>query len=124
MTRVLDTSAVVALILEEPGVEAARAAAMEGAAMSTVNVAESIEILVRRGMPRAQAAEALHDLPFQWRSPGWSEAEDAAALATVKGLSLGDRFCIALGRTLKSSVVTADRAWSQSDLGVSVELIR
>lgn len=42
------------------------------------------------------------------------------------GLSLGDRFCLALGRRLRAPVLTADRQWAliADDVGVKVELIR
>ena len=39
-------------------------------------------------------------------------------------LSLADRACLALGRELGLSVVTADRSWRQVKIGVEVVLIR
>jgi len=40
------------------------------------------------------------------------------------GLSLGDRACLALADAMGCPAVTADRAWSSIDIGVSVVLIR
>ena len=42
------------------------------------------------------------------------------------GLSLGDRYCIALGKVLNIPIYTADRAWKQleENLNVTIELIR
>ena len=40
------------------------------------------------------------------------------------GLSLGDRACLALALRERIPVVTADRAWSQLDLGIDIQVIR
>ena len=42
------------------------------------------------------------------------------------GLSLGDRFCLALARRTGLAALTADRAWSEvaEALGIAVTLIR
>jgi len=55
------------------------------------------------------------------------QAHIAAGLWRVShraGLSLGDRACLALGKTLGYAVVTADRVWESLDAGVEVVLIR
>ncbi len=41
-----------------------------------------------------------------------------------RGLSFGDRACLALGRSLGVPVLTADRAWADLNLGIEVEVIR
>jgi PIN domain nuclease of toxin-antitoxin system len=41
-----------------------------------------------------------------------------------KGLSLGDRACLALARVRSLPAVTADRSWSGVDVGVQIQLIR
>lgn len=41
-----------------------------------------------------------------------------------RGLSLGDRACLALGLRLKLPVITADRSWVGLRLGVTVREIR
>jgi PIN domain nuclease of toxin-antitoxin system len=40
------------------------------------------------------------------------------------GLSLGDRACLALALLTKSQVLTADRAWTQINLPVHIQIIR
>ena len=41
-----------------------------------------------------------------------------------KGLSLGDRACLALASLTGRIVVTADRVWPELDLGIDIRLIR
>ena len=41
-----------------------------------------------------------------------------------RGLSLGDRACLALGIHLKAAVYTADRLWKGLRVGVPIHLIR
>lgn len=41
-----------------------------------------------------------------------------------RGLSLGDRACLALGRRLRLPVLTTDRAWAALDVSVAVKVIR
>jgi ribonuclease VapC len=40
------------------------------------------------------------------------------------GLSFGDRACLALAQSLGALALTADRSWSQLDLGIAIEVIR
>ena len=40
------------------------------------------------------------------------------------GLSLADRACLALAERLHLPALTADRSWSQLQVGVQVQLIR
>ena len=58
--------------------------------------------------------------------PVSGEAETAVATPAARqdGLSLGDRACLALAMRERSRVLTADRAWSDLDLGVELALIR
>lgn len=58
---------------------------------------------------------------------GPAQAAGAANLRLATrplGLSLGDRFCLALGLERNLPVITADRAWAGLDLGVEIQLIR
>ena len=50
--------------------------------------------------------------------------ERVAELKRIKGLSLGDCFCIALGEAIREPLITADRQWATLDLAVPLELIR
>jgi len=51
-------------------------------------------------------------------------AGELFALTKSKGLSLGDRICLALAEREGLTVLTTDRAWAELDLDIKVELIR
>ncbi|MCU0882123.1 MAG: PIN domain-containing protein [Hyphomonadaceae bacterium] len=121
--KVIDTSAVIATVLGEHGSEHADQA-LFGGAMSTVNAAECLEVLIRKNYTPERAEELLLGTGLDFLAPDMAVSRDAACLAKHRGLSLGDRFCIALARALNVPVVTADRAFSTFELGVPVELIR
>ena len=124
MTQVLDASAVLAVLRNEPG---AANVDLEGALVSTVNWTEVAQRLAPRGIEvRALTARAVASglivVPFDL-----DQAERAAALFALTraaGLSLGDRACLALGQVAEAVVVTADRAWADLDVGVDVMLVR
>ena len=53
----------------------------------------------------------------------WTAAEFYTRTKS-KGLSLGDRACLALGHHLGLPIFTADRAWKDLEIGVKIHLIR
>ena len=121
---VLDTSAVLAMLYEEEGADKARSFTDPGS-ISLVNVAEVLTDLLRSGYRDvAGAMSALDDLQLRVRSVYESHALRVAELKQVRGLSLGDCFCIALGEATGEPLITADRQWATLDLAVPVELIR
>jgi PIN domain nuclease of toxin-antitoxin system len=123
---VLDATALLALLQEEPGAEMV-AEAIPHASISTVNLAEVVGKLADAGMPEEAVQGALAGLgikviPFD---------EDLAyrtgllrPLTSAYGLSLGDRACLALGQRLSQPVLTADRVWASLKIGVKVRVIR
>ena len=126
MSVLLDASALLALLNAEPGADVVREAVSD-AAISAVNLSEVVAKLAEGGMPGEAIAEALDGLelnvlPF--------EADQAFAagmlrpLTRSRGLSLGDRACLALGLRLGYGVLTADRRWATLDLAVEVRLVR
>jgi PIN domain nuclease of toxin-antitoxin system len=125
---VLDASALLALLLDEPGADAVRHA-LADAAMSTVNLAEVVGHYARNSVAREQVAEVLAPLPVAYVAPDATLAYDIGMLVLATraaGLSLGDRACLALGRRLGIPALTAERRWMSvaEAAGAEVRLIR
>ena len=126
MSVVFDSSALLVIIFGEDGAEIA-ARRLSGGIVSAVNASEVIARLVDFGTSGADARNALLNFGLDIRP------FDAALAVTVgqlraatreKGLSLGDRACVALAIREQVRIVTADRAWTGLGLDVDVELIR
>jgi ribonuclease VapC len=123
---VLDASAAMALLRDEPGA-AAIVAQLEGAIMSAVNFAEVVTKLIDYGRRPEAAREEAQALPIEIVPMDVGQALDAGALRAATrhlGLSLGDRACLALGRRLGLPVLTCDRPWASLDLDMEIRLVR
>jgi PIN domain nuclease of toxin-antitoxin system len=112
---VLDASALVALLLDEPGKDLVWEAIRSGEAlMCAANWAEVAGILRRVGFPAREVGRTLDELQVEV-----APLDQALALAAGMmeaqtrplGLSLGDRCCLALAQQERATVLTADRAW-------------
>lgn len=127
MTRaVLDASAILALIHGEPGADVVDDA-LSGALVSAVNVAEVATRLSDAGMPDEEVRATVRDLHMEIVSFDGDLAFGSAALRSAtrsKGLSLGDRACLALAAANDALALTADRGWRQLDIGIEIRLIR
>jgi PIN domain nuclease of toxin-antitoxin system len=125
---VLDASAVLALLLDERGAEQV-ASSLDEAAISAVNLAEVVSHYAKVGSARQDIEQMLSPLPLQVVQADRALAIDAGLLrpATLSaGLSLGDRFCLALARRMQRPTLTADRAWTglAERIGVEIVLLR
>ncbi|MGB6744843.1 MAG: PIN domain-containing protein, partial [Terracidiphilus sp.] len=129
---VLDSAAVLAMILKEPG--GARVSALLDAidsgedvqvAVSAVNWCEILTRLHRdsRTMTAEELAALLSGvelMPFERPL-----AELAASYAPLNpALSLGDRACLALAARLNAKAWTTDKAWAHVKVGVPVDMLR
>lgn len=123
---VLDASALLAAINQEPGSgEVARA--IDRASISAVNLAEVLSKLVDKGISPDEAWSGLVATEIKVVPFDAGMAHRVAALRPLTravGLSLGDRACLALGMATKATVLTADRAWKSLGLDVSIRVIR
>jgi ribonuclease VapC len=131
-TTVLDASALLAYLQGEPVTDYVATFLTQGTAMSAVNWAEVLSKLLERGkLPQVVTAQ-LRDLGLLGQAIQIYPVDEALALIIAEllpstramGLSLGDRACLALALTLNLSALTADKAWSNVDAGVLVQLIR
>ncbi len=123
---VLDASAALALILDEPGADRV-ATALTSAMISSVNVAEVVDRLIRGGGEPHSARQLVLALDCPIVSVDAELGFRAGMLSQVtrkRGLSLGDRICLALAEREQVPALTADRAWQALDLDVRIQLIR
>lgn len=125
-TVVLDSSALLCLLNQEPG-GGVVAAALPNAAISAVNLAEVVAKLRERGLSLDDVETALAGLSLDVCPFAAAQAYAAGDLRPATrafGLSLGDRACLALARELGAAAVTADRDWLKLDLGIEVRVVR
>jgi ribonuclease VapC len=124
---VLDASALLALLNQEPGSETLTPELLSGAAISTVNLAEVHSKLVSRGLSPDDAWEAALG-PIREAVPFTAEharlVGDLVAQTLPLGLSLGDRACLALGLDLTAPVYTADKSWKKLKVAARIHVIR
>ena len=108
---VLDASAILAVILEEPGADRAEAHLLEAAA-SAVNVGEVVAKLRDLGMPERTVEEVVKGLQLDVYAHDVDAAFAAGYLRERTrrvGLSLGDRACLALAQALQLPAMTRGR---------------
>ncbi|MBX3301188.1 MAG: type II toxin-antitoxin system VapC family toxin [Nitrospira sp.] len=123
---VLDATAVLAVLNDEPGAEKV-VPLLPRAVMSTVNLAEVVSKLADAGMPEETIHTVIDELgimviPFD--EPLAFSTGFLRPATSDYGLSLGDRACLALGTHLHRPVLTADRMWSTLKLDVAIQMIR
>lgn len=126
MTVVLDSSALLAYLQDEPGSEVVERILNE-AFISSVNWAEVVQKSVAAGVKVKGMLEELQALGLTVEIFTVEDGELAGLLWTNTknfGLSLGDRACLSLGLRMNVSVLTSDRAWNKIGLDLNIILIR
>ena len=123
---VFDASAILAIVFDEPGADRALEL-LDGGLVSAVNYSEALAKMIEKGFIAEEAVEGLAAMTLQLVTFDKAQAEQTARMrkSTVhKGLSIGDRACLALTASREGVAVTTDRAWSELDIGVKLEMIR
>jgi ribonuclease VapC len=124
---VLDASAILTVIHQEPGHERLTRQLLADAVGSAVNLAEVHSKLAGSGWTYDEAWEDATSPVQEVVSFDKEHAKIAGDLVTQTrplGLSLGDRACLALALSLKAPVYTADRTWKSLKLKLRVHVIR
>lgn len=122
----LDASALLALLFREKGADIV-AERLPNSWISAVNLSEVAAKMIDKGMPHDIVRAALARLDLTVIDFDRDHAMHAGALreaTRVRGLSLGDRACLALAEQEGLIALTGDRAWSEIDADIRVELIR
>jgi ribonuclease VapC len=132
LAPVLDASALLAHLRDEPGGDVVAEAIASGAVISTVNLAEVFSRVADQGDDPAKLAAELTQIglldgaitvePFT--AADAIEAGSLRPLTRDAGLSLGDRACLALARRLEAPALTADTDWQGVAHGVELRPIR
>lgn len=121
---ILDASALLALLLDEPGSERVRNV-LASSAMSDVNFSEVVGHFARNGAAEDSIRSVLDPLPVERHPFDYISAYATALLLPMTktaGLSFGDRACLALAQRLGLKVLTADRAWRNIANGVNIDI--
>jgi PIN domain nuclease of toxin-antitoxin system len=121
----LDASALLALLRVERGAEVVEGLFHE-CAINSANLAEVFTKLIQLGWTAESVREHVVRLKIPVLPITQAEANasaDLAPLAWQKGISLGDRLCLATCITHNLIALTAESRWPD-DAGVSIQRIR
>lgn len=123
---VLDASALLSLLFQEPGAERVEAR-LSRALVSAVNYHEVLAKLIDRGVKPNEASAMLAELDVDIIAVDREQADIGGALRAstrAAGLSLGDRSCLALTKVHDGVAVTTDQAWATLDIPIQFEVVR
>jgi ribonuclease VapC len=123
---VIDASALLALLNDEPGADVVAEALPQGV-ISAVNLSEVVAKLCDAGMPEKAIHQALQPLGIEIVPFDEEQAYQAGLLRTSTqdfGISLGDRACLSLAKKLGIDALTADKAWAELSIGTTIKVIR
>ncbi|CAN5367664.1 PIN domain-containing protein [soil metagenome] len=121
---VLDASAVLAFLRDEPGADAVEAAISTGV-IAAPNWSEVVQKLRRASVSADLLTVRLLATGVEVEPLFRVDAELAAEIWDLHpSLSLADRSCLAVAARLELPVLTADAAWFGVDIGVDVVVIR
>jgi ribonuclease VapC len=123
---VLDASALLAVMLNEPGADVVEVH-FERAVISAVNLAEVGAKMIERGAALELLEAEIRAAEITVVAFDAAQAMESARLRPAtkeRGLSLGDRACLALAARTDRIVLTSDRDWTEVRLPLDIRLIR
>jgi ribonuclease VapC len=126
---VLDTSALLASMYEEPGKERVDEVLLaEPCLICAVNLAEFASKCAGGGMARAEIEAITRGFDAEVIALDHELALVTGLLRPLTrqvGLSLGDRACLALAKSRQAVALTADRVWTELDpsLGITIQCL-
>jgi len=123
---VLDASALLCLLNDEPGADRV-AEVLTRSLIGATNLAEVVSKLRERGLSLDEVKEALGGLHLDVRplTPGQAMLiGDLRPATRPLGLSLGDRACLALAIELEAELYTTDAALTKADVAITATNIR
>ncbi len=126
MTVVLDASAMLAYLQDEPSNEVVDGVLAESV-MSSVNWAEVVQKSIAAGVEIEGMLDDLLALGLRVEPFTTEDGELTGRLweqTRQAGLSLGDRACLSLGLSLGVPVLTSDRVWASLSLSLNIQVIR
>ena len=123
---VLDSSAVLAVLLGEPGAERV-VDTFENGVISAASLAEILTKAVQKGFELHGAYDEVMAFGLEIRPVDEAQAYLAAEISKAPrqlNLSLGDTLCIALAMTLRVELLTGDTGMSLYDAGIPITKFR
>ena len=123
---VLDASALLCLLNDEPGADRV-VDVLTRSITGTASLAEVVSKLRDRGSPLDEVREALGGLHLDVRSLTPAQAlivGDLRPATKALGLSLGDRACLALAIDLQAEMLTTDAPLASADVGITITNVR
>ena len=128
MSFVLDASAMLATLLDEPGGDDVYEV-MSDSHISVINLSEVYATLLDGGMSFELAQQIISPLPVRVRTFRDQHAWQTAKLRPLTrkfGLSLGDRACITTAIFADLPILTSDRRMAEAKdvLGIDIRMIR
>ena len=125
-THVFDSSAVLCIYLGEPGSDRLNDLAKD-ALISSVNLSEVVSKLQERGVSDDDIDVVTDNFDMEVVPFDHAQAVAAGKLRRAtrsRGLSLGDRACLALAAERRAVAVTTDKAWKDFENVARILLVR
>jgi PIN domain nuclease of toxin-antitoxin system len=109
----LDASALLALLGNEPGAERVMEV-IERSSVHAVQLAEVVKKLVGTGASEAIVRETVESLMLPVIEELTADQAYHTARYCVRGISLGDQICLSVAESREETAVTSDRRWSEA----------